>query len=477
MRRIKLVTTIILTAIMCSCLVGRIVPAQADTINAPSLTIAQLKITSANGQFVTLYNPTNTTLDMAKYQLVYFNNYDLTKATSTRTISLAGSLPPHGYYMINDSELQLCYQLAVNSVSLGFSSTAGLVEVLALNQSSPGGLVTSSLQDHVGWSKTAASGAQTLPTNTNAFLLRQPLDSQGNPLVQSPGSGSWLAVQPDTDSPCHYITNSASPTEVTTGLSQLLPPDEPPVNTESIADSSAVESLANLPATDVGLMSPRMTELLPNPAGTGNDTTNEFIELYNANDTNFDLSGFSLQTGTTTLHTYVFPAGTTLAPHSFTAFYSSLTHLSMSNSGGQAVLLDPLGNSLSASSPYATAADGQAWAYASGNWSWTTTPTPNAPNIIHKPIAKTKSKKAASKSKTASKKGLKTAAHKLPKNTKATASYQQPASSTPIHIWTLALVGGLALLYGAYEYRTDLANHYRQLKGHFVARFSSRSTD
>ena len=57
---------------------------------------------------------------------------------------------------------------------------------------------------------------------------------------------------------------------------------------------------SQMPAADIGLSAPQISELLPNPAGTGNDATDEFIELYNPNDQPFDLSGFVLQTGLTT---------------------------------------------------------------------------------------------------------------------------------------------------------------------------------
>src|SRR5665213_2969705 len=200
MRRTKVIFQAASAAIVVaiSLAVGSSAPARADTANAPSLVVSQLKITSSNGQFITLYNSSNTAVDMSKYQLEYFNNYDLAKATSSKLISLSGIVPPHGYFMVNDSSLMLCYQLTVDSVSLGLSSTAGLVEALAFNQSSPGGSVIPVLQDYVGWSKTAAAGAQTLPANTDAFLQRQPVDSRNNPSIGSPGVDSWLSVQPDS---------------------------------------------------------------------------------------------------------------------------------------------------------------------------------------------------------------------------------------------------------------------------------------
>lgn len=455
--------------------VGLPAPAQADSASAPSLVVSQLKITSSNGQFITLYNSTNTALDMSKYQLEYFNNYDLGKATSSRLISLSGIVPPHGYFMVNDSSLMLCYQLTVDSVSLGLSSTAGLVEVLAFNQSSPGGSVIPVLQDYVGWSKTAAGGAQTLPANTNAFLQRQPVDPGNNPAINTPGAGSWQTVQPDAGNACTLISGTGGPSVVTTGLIQLLPGAEPPVTILSADDSSGTPAVtASLPATDIGLMAPGITELLPNPAGTGNDASDEFIELYNSNNVSFDLNGFSLQVGTTALHSYKFPAGTVLPAHGFTAFYSAVTGLSLSNSGGQAKLLDPFGSSISATGVYDTAKDGVAWALANGKWYWTTKLTPGAANVINQPPA---SKKAASK--TASKSRSSKAAASSKKGKTASASTGQSAddqvAATPIHVWTLALVAAAALLYGIYEYRTDLANRIHQLRSNFRSRRENRT--
>lgn len=268
-----------------------------------------------------------------------------------------------------------------------------MVELLALNQTTPGGLLASSLQDYVRWSKTAAAGAQTLPINTAAFLLRQPVDAQNNPIVASPGVGSWQAVQPDATSSCSLVTtitaavNTLQP--VASGLNQLLPSSEPPATIVSVsAPSNNVATTPSLPAADIGLMAPQITELVPNPLGTGNDSSDEYIELYNANDSAFDLSGFALQSGLTTLHSYLFLDGASLPPHSFTAFYASKTKLTLSNSGSQVKLLDPLSNSIAATDPYSLAADGQAWAFANGTWYWTTQPTPNAANVITQPAAK-----------------------------------------------------------------------------------------
>lgn len=440
---------------------------QVTAADAPSLVISQLKITSSNGQFITLYNATDTELDMSKYQLEYFNNYDLGKATSSKLIPLTGMVPPRGYFMVNDDALRLCYQLTVDSTSLGLSSTAGMVEVFGYNQNGPGGSVTPTLQDYVGWSKTAASGAQTLPANTSAFLQRQPVDSRNNPNVGLTGGGSWLNVQPDPTNPCNLISATGAPTAVPTGFGQLLPGSEPAATIVSI-DSGSGQAAPSLPAADIGLQAPSVSELLPNPVGTGNDTTDEFIELYNPNPKPFDLSGFIVQTGLTTTHNYVLPAGTSLPAGGFAAFYASKTGLSLSNSGSQVKLLDPFGSSISTSGAYGTAKDGQAWALAKGKWYWTSQPTPGKANVIKQPAdAKKSGKKSTSKTKSAT---TKTAAH-----FNSSGAPDDEAGMTPVHPWTLAIIGGLALLYGAYEYRVDLANRFQQYRRQLADRRSHRT--
>jgi hypothetical protein len=451
-------------------------PGSADT-PAPQLVISQFKVTSSSGQFFTLYNTSDQALNMSNYQLEYFNNYDLTKATSSKLITLSGTLTAHSYYMVNDGSMSLCYQLTVDSESLDFSSTAGLVEVMAVSQASPGGMISSGLQDYVAWSKTAASGAQTLPTASTAFLVRQPLNTQNNPAITTPGSGNWQSVQPAATNNCQLVTTTTgTPTNVVAGPSQLLPSTEPPATIVDDSDGSTDNAMPTLPAADIGLMAPQITELLPNPAGTGNDATDEYIELYNPNPVSFDLSGFKLQSGMTSLHSYTFPGGTSLPPNSSTAYYATDTGLSLSNESGQVKLLDPLSNSLSATDPYTTAKDGLAWALAKGKWYWTTTQTPGAANIITQPPA---AKKSAAGKSTAKKTSQKTATTKkaaaTSTSTATAANTADTVSRTPIHIWALAAVAGLALLYGAYEYRTDLTNRLYQLRRYLAHRRADRA--
>jgi hypothetical protein len=242
-----------------------------------------------------------------------------------------------------------------------------------------------------------------------------------------------------------------------------LPAGTPPSTILSLAGTTV--SGPSLPDADHGLQAPSVTELLPNPNGTGTDGTDEFIELYNPNATAFDLTGFSLMSGKTTLHHYSFAAGTSLPAGSFTAFYSSVTGLNMSNSGGQVQLVDPFGQSISATALYGAAKDGQTWALANGKWYWTEQPTPGAANVVKQAVTTAKPAKTAT---------VKGPVAKTAPVAQAVSTSDASSATSPIHAGTLALVGGLALLYGAYEYRHDLANRLHQLRRHRHARRQDR---
>ena len=260
---------------------------------------------------------------------------------------------------------------------------------------------------------------------------------------------------------------------------------EPPavVETEDTGtDTTGEEAVAN-----TGLLAPQITELLPNPAGTGTDATDEYIELYNPNVDAFDLSGYTLRVGLTTTHSYVFPAGSVMAGQGFTAYYATDTGLTMSNSGGQAMLIAPDGTELTATDPYGTASDGKAWAIAEGVWYWTTSPTPGVSNVIAsqtavklaaattKKAVKAATTKKATTKKTAAKTTTKKTAAKAKSAAATTASGAAPERTVRgIHPLVLALVALAAVGYGLYEYRHDLANAVYKYRANRAARRSHR---
>jgi hypothetical protein len=226
--------------------------------------------------------------------------------------------------------------------------------------------------------------------------------------------------------------------------------------------STTAEATATMPAADIGLPAPQISEVLPNPASPQTDSDDEFIELYNPGDKDFDLSGFILQTGTTTLHKYTIPDGTKITPKQFLAFFSADTGISLGNSSGQAALLDPGGSVLSQTDEYGTAKDGYSWVNADGLWQWTTTPTPNSINKITSPAEKS------------SVKGNKTTKKSSTKPAVASSFGSSGGGSGGViprlHPAILAGVGGAAVIYALYEYRHDLANQLYRFRRYRATR-------
>jgi hypothetical protein len=96
------------------------------------------------------------------------------------------------------------------------------------------------------------------------------------------------------------------------------------------------------------------------------------------------------------------PAGSFINPKSYIVIKASESTLTLSNSGGQVVLIDNL-NSQIDSVVYGDAEPGASWAKNGSEWLWTVQVTPASQNIIKTPViaAKSVSTKSATTKKTA----------------------------------------------------------------------------
>lgn len=392
--------------------------------------------TDASAEEVTLANVDGSAVDLSNWRLQYKSATGTSWATKA---TLQGSLDGGDTLLVATSVYQT--DVPHQTMTSGLAQAGGHIQLIDN---------TNITQDLLGWgsaagpegvSATAPQGGQSLLRNT---------DSNGN-----------------------YIDTNNNQADFS--LSEVAGSETP--------------APTPVPSTNNGLAAPEVTELLPNPASPQTDTDDEFIELYNPNGQAFDLSSYGLQSGTTTLHNYVFPTGTSLPAYGYSAFFSRSTHLSLSNTGGQARLLDPSGQVISQSEIYGAAADGQAWALVNDTiWQWTTTSTPGAANVIDSPAPPpskaTTSKTASSKSSASTKKATtssKKSTSKKPTLTTSAANVSGVKATSdkrlsPIHPVVLVMVGGLALLYALYEYRSDLANRFHQLKRYRENRRASRQT-
>ncbi len=442
--------------------------AYAEEAQLSDITIHRFKIITGD-QYVELQNNTDEDVDMSTVQLAYYNNYDIANATTSRLVTLSGTLPARGLYLINDSALTLCYQTAVASASLGFATGSGRMLLTRMDNSDPANPFAFKVLDYAGWYRGSATPPADIvkfpaTSDTAVFALRQwARDSNGVEEKRLAGQGSWAQSRLGTgdDSCVPYVDGEARP-EVYADYS-FLPSTLPPVR---YAAAVTTGGKAN---RNVGKMAPVVNELLPNPASPQTDANDEFIELYNPNDSAFDLSGFKLAFGSTNPRKYTFKEGTVLQPKEFKAFMSGGTSISLSNTEAQVWLLDPSEKVVSQSEPYSKAKDGQAWALdsGSGKWVWTAAPTPNEMNVIS-PVATANAKTAAAVL------GISTSGDGTNGAAGTASAAGQLDDAAPLHPMILAGIGVSALGYAIYEYRGDIQNRIFQLRRYFRLRRASR---
>ncbi len=457
-----------------------------------SLSLAQLKITG--DEFVIVQNNSaNDITDLSQYTLKSFNNVDplASGATSATQQLPATNLGAGQRLLLSTAVRSTCGASLAGKLNLSLTDGGGFLEILQTNSTAPPLVV-----DSVSWSSSTVGVIQNLRSSAK--------DPQGLYYRVASGSGfSWQPADQDTGNSCQLsimVTTAGATTKLLVANTSLVTAVDsaPATIVVASADPDTDPAAPNLPLGDSGLTVPEITELLPNPAGSGNDARDEFIELYNPNDSAFDLSGFKLQTGITSVHVYTFSSGASLPAKSFTSFTSAMTGLSLSNNGSRAQLLDPSGFVLVTTPAYGTASDGLAWGLANGHWYWSLTPTPGAANVITlpAPVTKTtlssanaaaltskstksnpsvKTSKAVTGATAKTSKVPKVVAPKTPKQKKpvtktiATTPTAAAVTARPVQAKVVALVAGLAVLYGVYEYRADLANGFFKLRSKFGA--------
>lgn len=445
--------------------------AEAPELSGPDgLSFLQLKVTG--DEFIVLQNNTGADIpDLSRFALYYFNNVSpLSVGTSSSSQMLPSViLQADKSIMLSSTPRQTCGAEVAGDLTLGLGDSAGFLQVVEL-ATSESGAVLQNPGDVVSWSSGSNGMIHNVPSNT-----KDPLSVYYRYHNSGDLSYKWQYANLDTKNPCQLNAiiiaggiKTLEPTEIVLATSNE---DIPGVIIKATGNTSAIHGkTATMPAANLGLKAPKVSELLANVKAPAKDADDEFIELYNPNERAFELSGFILQTGSTTSETrrnYVIPKGVMIPAKGFKAFYSKDTRLSLNNTGGQVWLQDPFGTIIGQSDPYTKPKDGTSWASVKTSWYYTTTPTPNAANKVTEPAVSTSTAKSKSAKTSKGVPVVKVASTDsgVAGASSATA-YEAAASTVPVHPTTLAIVIGLGLLYVCYEYRHDLANKLHQFRAH-----------
>lgn len=120
-----------------------------------------------------------------------------------------------------------------------------------------------------------------------------------------------------------------------------------------------------------------ITEVLPNPSGE--ESTDEFIELYNSSNTTVDLTGWELSDSISRNYTI----SGSISAGQYVTFYREVSGVALNNSGDSIELYQPDGTLLDVVEYADSAEEDVSYALADDDeWYWTTTMTPGRSNTI-----------------------------------------------------------------------------------------------
>lgn len=326
-------------------------------------------------------------------------------------------------------------------------------------------------------------GGNTIDTNNNLddFIqdLADPINNNQPPdVVEVPDP----VPDPTVDDPVEVLPEE-------TPIDPEVLPDPVVVDSEPIPDETPVDEV--IPEVTAPLLPPVINELMINPLSPLLDSQDEWVELYNPNETAFSLTNYKLQSGSSFSYSHTF-VDERIEAFGYMIVPSSTSGLALSNTAGAVRLLDATGIVAGETISYDDVEEGSSYARDDlGQWRWTITPTSSkqnifteAPIVIKATVATTPKKASTPKASTAKSTATKASTAKA---TKATAvksastpksstftedNAEQPQKSRPLLLATFATV---ALLYGLYEYREDISNSVWRARRYIESRRKNRS--
>lgn len=130
-------------------------------------------------------------------------------------------------------------------------------------------------------------------------------------------------------------------------------------------------------ASWIGVTTLRLSELYPNT--TGNDLTEEFIEIENFGNESTDLSGWSIADASG--HTFRAAVSLAIDPGERITLVRAETRIALNNTGDSVSLIAPNGSVIDTCS-YASTTKGSSLVRSGTEWVWTRTPTPDEQNVL-----------------------------------------------------------------------------------------------
>ncbi|NQU82850.1 MAG: lamin tail domain-containing protein [Parcubacteria group bacterium] len=320
-------------------------------------------------EWVELFNPSGA-VDITEWQI------DNGASGNKVLVLSSGTIPSNGYFLICKKEMTGC-DLVETKLSLHNEYDKNGKLTL---KNSTGNIVDSTpVSDGKLWPGGDNTTKQTMERNGNDWQTSA--EPNGTPKY----SNSIIGVIEENPEP---LTTPEPPTqpvvqEPTPSIEQTpeeqsdkkspTPPIEPVPTPDPVVVPPEIEYPSNI----------FINEILPSPEGA--DAEYEWIELYNANGFEVDLSNWQIRDKIGAVRTFTCPNDTKILSYGFLLLPRTQSNITLQNSGDGLELLNP-NQEIIYSIDYPKAPQGQSYSKTEETWKWSTTLTPEKQNIANKPI-------------------------------------------------------------------------------------------
>ena len=299
---------------------------------------------SASDEWIELYNNTQRSITLDSWRLA--------AQDGTPNISLSGVIPANGFYLLERTNDETVPNISADKIYTGALGNSGEYLILYDNSNN----VVDEIDCSAGWVNGDNSTKQTMEKIFTGWQTSE--NPNGTPKFQN---SAGITIKSDTGQAV-VETQESSPEPIIEQIETI------PIGSSEGAGSHQNKKYPN------GII---FNEILPSPEGP--DETNEWIELFNRNTFEADISGWMISDTIGKTTPYVFPEGAKIESKNFFVIYRPTTKIVLNNDGDGLRLLNPDGDMVD-ETVYGKAVLNQSYSLLGKKWDWSTALTPGKEN-------------------------------------------------------------------------------------------------
>jgi hypothetical protein len=327
-------------------------------------------LSDAKEEFIEVYNPSDSDLDMNGWNLEYLSASGL---TVTPLYSFSGDIPGKSIILLAHEGY---YQAKADGFfGIGDSKSSGLLAQSGghVRLKDSGGNII----DLIGWGSALNPETETVAAMPAGSSAERLIDCAGQPIDSNDNSSDFALNAMPTPGTLGNVITSGCDDDNQGSQNGGDSGNDGTGDDSGSSDNNDTGGQGAGPQTSCDGMI--ISELLPNPAGT--DSGHEFIEIHNPTKDIIDMAGCKLQTSTSS-KIYEF-ADLKLQPGQYKAFYNDKTGLTLANSGGGSVyLIDTDDTEIYQVDYEADLGDDVSWSLIGSHWTQSFSVTPDKANEL-----------------------------------------------------------------------------------------------